>query len=187
MATEYYRELIKRNLIQPTKEYSLTGYGCTVHDVVRTIAEYVAREEPLVVIGREQAATGGVGGVQVDVLLGDNLTHVENIPSVVELDVFDCPELKKITALDSRLQKIRIVRCTKLEVLEGVPALDSLVLEDSTMDTLPEYLQAVNPRYLRMGQDQPHWKAQHCLPLRWRVCSGKLHSFTMPEVGFHIY
>jgi len=48
------------------------------------------------------------------------------------------------------LQKIRIVRCPKLEVLEGVPALDSLVLEDSTMDTLPEYLQAVNPRYLEL-------------------------------------
>ncbi|CAD6255500.1 unnamed protein product [Miscanthus lutarioriparius] len=79
-----------------------------------------------------------------------NLTHVENFPSVVDLGVFDCPELKKITALDSRLQKIRIVRCPKLEVLEGVPALDSLVLNDPTMDTLPEYLQAVNPRYLKL-------------------------------------
>jgi len=79
-----------------------------------------------------------------------NLTHVENIPSVVKLDVFDCPELKKITALDSRLQKIRIVRCTKLEVLEGVPALDSLRLEDATMDTLPEYPRAVHPRYLEL-------------------------------------
>ena len=59
MATEYYRELIKRNLIEPTKEHSLTGYRCTIHDVVRTFAEYVAREESLVVVvGREQAATG---------------------------------------------------------------------------------------------------------------------------------
>ncbi|CAD6255484.1 unnamed protein product [Miscanthus lutarioriparius] len=78
-----------------------------------------------------------------------NLTHVENIPSVVELDVFDCPELKKISGL-SMLQKIRIARCPKLEVLEGVPALDSLILEDPTMDTLPEYLRAVNPRYLEL-------------------------------------
>ena len=53
MATEYYQELIKRNLIEPTKEYSLTRYRCTMHDVVRTFAEYVAREESLVVIGRE--------------------------------------------------------------------------------------------------------------------------------------
>ncbi|CAD6255487.1 unnamed protein product [Miscanthus lutarioriparius] len=78
-----------------------------------------------------------------------NLTHVENIPSVVKLDVFDCPELKKISGL-SMLQKIRIVRCPKLEVLKGVPALGSLELEDPTMDTLPEYLQAVNPRYLEL-------------------------------------
>ncbi|XP_066340443.1 putative disease resistance RPP13-like protein 1 isoform X1 [Miscanthus floridulus] len=79
-----------------------------------------------------------------------NLTHVENIPSVVELRVFDCPELKKITALDSRLQKIRIVRCPKLEILEGVPALDSLELQDTTMETIPGYLRAVNPRYLKL-------------------------------------
>ena len=46
------------------------------------------------------------------------------------------------------LQKIRIVHCTKLEVLEGVLALDSL--EDSTMDTLPDYLRAVNPRNLEL-------------------------------------
>jgi len=56
-----------------------------------------------------------------------NLTHVENFPSVVYLDVFDCPELKRISGL-AMLQKIRITRCTKLEVLEGVPALDSLRL-----------------------------------------------------------
>jgi len=78
------------------------------------------------------------------------LTHAENFPSVVKLYVFDCPELKRITALDSRLQKIRIVRCTKLEVLEGVTAPDSLVLQDTTMETLPGYLRAVNPRYLKL-------------------------------------
>ncbi|XP_066342294.1 putative disease resistance RPP13-like protein 1 [Miscanthus floridulus] len=78
-----------------------------------------------------------------------NLTHVENIPSVVELDVFDCPELKRISGLPT-LQKIRIVRCTKLEVLEGVAALDSLGLHNTTMDTLPEYMRAVNPRYLEL-------------------------------------
>ncbi|KAL6653879.1 hypothetical protein ACP70R_008803 [Stipagrostis hirtigluma subsp. patula] len=49
-----------------------------------------------------------------------NLTSVENFPSVVDLDVFDCPELKRISGL-SRLQKTRIFRCPNLEVLEGVP------------------------------------------------------------------
>ncbi|CAO2145235.1 unnamed protein product [Urochloa humidicola] len=79
-----------------------------------------------------------------------NLTSVENFPSVVELDVFDCPELERISGL-SRLHKIRIVRCPNVEVLEGVPSLDSLVLADHTMETLPGYLQAVRPRFLKLG------------------------------------
>jgi hypothetical protein len=79
-----------------------------------------------------------------------NLTAVENFPSVVQLDVLNCPKLKRISRL-YRLHKIRIIRCRKLEVLEGVPSLDSLVLKDATMETLPEYLQAVNPRYLEVG------------------------------------
>ena len=74
---------------------------------------------------------------------------MENFPSVVELDVFDCPELKWISSL-FMLHKIRIIRCPNVEVLEGVPALDSLVLEDATMEALPGYLTGVNPRYLEL-------------------------------------
>jgi len=67
-----------------------------------------------------------------------NLASVENFPSVVELDVFDCPELKRINGL-FMLHKIRIVRCPNVEVLE-----------DATMETLPGYLQVVNLRYLEV-------------------------------------
>jgi hypothetical protein len=77
-----------------------------------------------------------------------NLASVENIPSVVELDVFDCPELTRISGL-SKLQKIRIARCPIVEVLERVPLLDSMVMEDATMETLPEYLTTVTPRYFK--------------------------------------
>ena len=55
------------------------------------------------------------------------LTSLEKFPSVVELNVFNCPELKRINGL-SRLQKIRIVYCPNLQVLEGLPTLDSMVL-----------------------------------------------------------
>ncbi|CAN6373779.1 unnamed protein product [Urochloa humidicola] len=79
-----------------------------------------------------------------------NLAYVENFPSVVRLDVFDCPELKRISGLLS-MHKIRILRCPKLEVLEGVPSLDTLVLQDATMDTLPGYLQTVRPRFLDLA------------------------------------
>jgi len=48
------------------------------------------------------------------------------------------------------LHKIRIVRCPNVEVLEGVPALDSLRLDDTTMEALPAYLPGVNPRYLSL-------------------------------------
>ncbi|WVZ48867.1 hypothetical protein U9M48_000263 [Paspalum notatum var. saurae] len=78
-----------------------------------------------------------------------NLAVVENFPWVVKLDVFDCPELKTISGL-SRLQKIRLVRCPNLLVLEGVPALDSMVLSDGRMEALPNYLSDVNPRYLKL-------------------------------------
>jgi hypothetical protein len=76
-----------------------------------------------------------------------NLTSVENFPSIVELDVFGCPKLKRIGGL-SKLHKIKIVRCPNMEVLESVALLDSLELGDANMETLPGYLQAVNPRYL---------------------------------------
>ncbi|KAL6908007.1 hypothetical protein ACP4OV_002177 [Aristida adscensionis] len=79
-----------------------------------------------------------------------NLTSVENFPSVVDLDVLDCAELRRINCL-SRLQNIRIIRCPKVEVLEDVPVLDTLKLEDATMETLPGYLRGVSPRYLELG------------------------------------
>ncbi|CAO2144654.1 unnamed protein product [Urochloa humidicola] len=78
-----------------------------------------------------------------------NLTSVENFPSVVELDVFGCPKLKRINGL-SRLQKIRILFCPNVVVLKGLPSLDSIELEDHTLETLPGYLRTVNPRYLKL-------------------------------------
>jgi len=87
-----------------------------------------------------------------------NLASVENFPSVVELDVFDCPKLKRINDL-FMLHKIRIVRCPNVDVLEGVPVLDSLVLQDATMEALPGYLPGVNPRYLDLGCSKKLWES----------------------------
>ncbi|WVZ48862.1 hypothetical protein U9M48_000262 [Paspalum notatum var. saurae] len=78
-----------------------------------------------------------------------NITALENFPSVVQLDVFDCPELKRISGL-SKLQKISMILCPSLLVLEGVTALDNMVLEDGGMEALPDYLAVVNPRYLEL-------------------------------------
>lgn len=72
---------------------------------------------------------------------------MENFPSVVIVDVIHCPKLKRIRGL-SRLHKIKISCCLNLQVLEGVPVLDSMELQDATMETIPGYLLGVYPSYL---------------------------------------
>ncbi|KAF7017403.1 unnamed protein product [Triticum aestivum] len=53
------------------------------------------------------------------------LEYVENFPWVVELRVYRCPELKRISGL-TKLWMVDIYDCPKLKLLEGVPALDSM-------------------------------------------------------------
>ncbi|CAL5004045.1 unnamed protein product [Urochloa decumbens] len=57
IAREYYRELINRNLIEPIEKYSPTADMCSMNDVVRSIARYVAREEAMVVQREQQFET----------------------------------------------------------------------------------------------------------------------------------
>jgi hypothetical protein len=47
-----------------------------------------------------------------------------------------------------KMQELKITMCPKLKVLEGMPALQRLLLKDSSMTTLPGYLQDVHPRHL---------------------------------------
>ncbi|XBI05491.1 hypothetical protein VPH35_133652 [Triticum aestivum] len=44
----YYNELISRNLIEPDKSY-IDHYYCSMHDVVRSFAQYMTKDEALVV------------------------------------------------------------------------------------------------------------------------------------------
>ena len=57
IADGYYQELITRNLIEPTEKSALTRYSCTMHDVVRSFAEFMSKEESLVV--QDQQDDGG--------------------------------------------------------------------------------------------------------------------------------
>nr|UBY07440.1 NBS-LRR disease resistance protein [Dasypyrum villosum] len=56
------------------------------------------------------------------------LEYVENFPWVVELHVYSCPEIKRISGL-AKLRMIDINYCPKLKLLEGVPVLDNMELD----------------------------------------------------------
>ncbi|KAI5011836.1 hypothetical protein ZWY2020_015075 [Hordeum vulgare] len=56
------------------------------------------------------------------------LEYVENFPWVVELHVYSCPEIKRISGL-AKLRTVDISLCGKLKLLEGVPVLTSMELD----------------------------------------------------------
>ncbi|KAF7077320.1 hypothetical protein CFC21_081883 [Triticum aestivum] len=96
------------------------------------------------------------------------LISLENFPSLVELNLDENLDLERITNLP-RLQKLSIEDCPKLKVLEGLVALQRLVLSYNDMETIPEYMGGINPRCLELycslallasiaaGQSGPEW------------------------------
>uniref|UniRef100_A0A8I7BGA7 Uncharacterized protein n=1 Tax=Hordeum vulgare subsp. vulgare TaxID=112509 RepID=A0A8I7BGA7_HORVV len=96
------------------------------------------------------------------------LFSLENFASLVELELIVDIDLERVTNLP-RLQKLTIRACPKLNVLEGVPALQRLKLVDLEMETLPEYMGDINLRQLELycslalltsiaaGQSSPEW------------------------------
>lgn len=86
---------------------------------------------------------------KLQVVKVQHLKSLDSFTSVTELKVWDSCDLERIADLPM-LQKLSIFRCPKMKVLEGVPALISLILMDYDIDTLPEYIQEVNPRRLEL-------------------------------------
>jgi hypothetical protein len=82
----------------------------------------------------------------------ENLSHPGNLGSIVELEVLESFELERICNL-GKLQRLCVSMCPKLKVLEGMPALQSFMLEDYDMRTLPRYLQDINLRHLQIHCD----------------------------------
>ncbi|WVZ54218.1 hypothetical protein U9M48_005052 [Paspalum notatum var. saurae] len=97
-----------------------------------------------------------------------HLSSLENFPSVIHLDVCRNIDLDTICNLP-KLHKLDIIKCPKMKVLKGVPALQRLILEDYDMEIVPRYLQDVKPRCLLLdcslslltciaaGKSSPEW------------------------------
>jgi hypothetical protein len=86
---------------------------------------------------------------KLDIAYVNALTCVENFATLVRLEVFALPYLERISNLP-RLQMLCIDDCPKLKVLEGVPTLQTLLLKDEGMETLPEYMGGISPRCLEL-------------------------------------
>jgi hypothetical protein len=151
MATEYYRELIKRNLIEPIEEYSLTGYMCTMHDVVRTFAEYMAREESLVVVlGREHAATG-IGG-------GGGGMHVHRLSIEQTISVLDWGILQRRGSLRTLIINSRVNFHLPGDLLSSFSSLRVLYIWSADSNRLvPSLSMLKHLRYLHLEETDISW------------------------------
>ncbi|OEL16237.1 putative disease resistance RPP13-like protein 1 [Dichanthelium oligosanthes] len=78
-----------------------------------------------------------------------HLNSLENLATIVELEVYGNPDLERIVN-SPKLQKLDISGCPKLKVLEGLPAIQRLELADYDIETLPRYLKDVNLRHLQI-------------------------------------
>ena len=97
----------------------------------------------------------GIKRVGPEFLLPHHHEHpsaVENFGSGLKILVAGCPSLERISNLPN-FHNLVIIECPELKVLEGLPALQKLGLEDYDMKTLPGYLKYVNPRDLRLHCD----------------------------------
>ncbi|CAL4989368.1 unnamed protein product [Urochloa decumbens] len=77
------------------------------------------------------------------------LSTIENLASLVRLEVYFNPNLERIGNMP-KLQTLLVSNCAKMKVLEGVDALQRLELTDYDMVTLPRFLRGVNPRQLQL-------------------------------------
>ncbi|CAL4982313.1 unnamed protein product [Urochloa decumbens] len=76
-----------------------------------------------------------------------HLSTLENFTSVVHLNVFRNTDLERIRNLP-KLRNLVIIECPNMKVLEGMPELKILNLEDHDMETIPGYVQNIKPMSL---------------------------------------
>ncbi|KAF0914281.1 hypothetical protein E2562_027840 [Oryza meyeriana var. granulata] len=119
LGIDYYKELIMRNLLEPHDDYYNQEY-CIMHDVVRSFAQHVARDEALVV-GDTQNLTNLTSSKIFRLSISANeieWTNLQKQHSLRTLLLFGNIKFKPADSLSNlpclRTIHIRDARCAKL-------------------------------------------------------------------------
>ncbi|KAM3310063.1 hypothetical protein ACQJBY_031013 [Aegilops geniculata] len=112
LGIEYHKELIERNLIEPDTS-KIGQYVCNMHDVIRSFAQFVARNESLV--AHDGEAVNSKLGVQSFLRLSIETKGVES-------DNFEWRFIQK----HKSLRMLILIGCVKIQPSDSLSACPSL-------------------------------------------------------------
>jgi Leucine-rich repeat (LRR) protein len=124
LALEYYKELISRNLLEPDKR-SYDQLGCTMHDVVRSFAQYITKDEA-VLITEGQDVRRTIGGTS-------KLRHLSISRRPVEWDA-----LKSQTSLRTLMLFRSTTTVEPKDLMNNISGLRVLYLDNENPVELPD-------------------------------------------------
>ncbi|CAL4994871.1 unnamed protein product [Urochloa decumbens] len=130
---QHYRELIERNLLEPNTRFTEQS-ACTMHDIVRSYAQYVAREEALVASNSDTAILGRLNTQKFIWLSleteGQDETHkLEWSSQSLQAQV----SLRTVISVGN-------IKISPGDTLASFPYLRTLHVQDSNFDTLVDSL-----------------------------------------------
>ncbi|XP_039778129.1 putative disease resistance protein RGA3 [Panicum virgatum] len=123
VAFEYYKELISRNLLEPVKG-SYDHSACTLHDVVRSFAQYITKDETVLISeGQDIRRTIGTSISTIPQGIGD-------LKFLQALDLCGCTNITQLPNSMLKLRKQRSLnfrRTAITSVPRGFGKLEDLV------------------------------------------------------------
>ncbi|CAL5088318.1 unnamed protein product [Urochloa decumbens] len=133
---EYYKELVMRNLLDPDDQY-YDQSGCTMHDLLRSFANYLAKDEALVLTQ------------------GQSLCNMKIKPKLRRLSIASENVLPSTFNNQKQLRALMLLRSTTVQLdkfLHDLPRLRVLHLGGVNLTTLPPSLSDLKHlRYLELS------------------------------------
>ncbi|CAD6343901.1 unnamed protein product [Miscanthus lutarioriparius] len=140
LGKEYYDQLIARNLLEPDQRY-IDQLVCNMHDVVRSFAQYLTRDEALI-------ANKSEAGLIINNIIPQNVIRISLKTNGSESNGLEWSSLQAHISLRTLI----LVGETKInpgDSLSSFPCLRTLHIEDGNFDALSESLvQLKHLRYL---------------------------------------